>query len=129
MLQRRAGFDLIQIGLAALAIAVLAGVVMMGVGGYVQSARRSEAAAVCAQIGSAVSRYRYETEVYPPNLDALVPDWLPRNPNDPWNNPYQYASDANRFAVWSTGANGNNDSGAAGVPAAFLGDDTGVISQ
>lgn len=141
MLKKRAGFDLVQIGLAAVAIAVLCTVAIMSVGSYVDSARKSEAKAACAQIAGAVSRYHYDMDAYPPDLTpslttaatgvggTAVGPWLTNLPNDPWRNPYIYQllpAGSIGFMVYSAGPDGANDSAGLGV---FVGDDVGCIGQ
>lgn len=107
MLKRRTGFDLIQIGLAAVAIAILTGAVIIGIGDQIEASRRNEAKAVCTQIAGAISRYRYDMEQYPTQADWRTQltavggrgPWLPAVPQDPWGGNYSYVPAVNSFSV------------------------------
>jgi hypothetical protein len=60
----------------------------------------------------AALRYRMYCGVPPPDLQALVPEWLDVVPTDPFNGmPLQYRADASGLRVYSIGANDIDDGG------------------
>jgi hypothetical protein len=63
----------------------------------------------------AVARYRQRHGALPVRLDALVPDYLPAVPQDPFTGRrLLYASESSRFIVYSTGSDGEDNGGAVG---------------
>lgn len=88
-----------------------------------------------ATLATAISQYKFETGEYPLNLNSLTVSNEQYGPyissaalRDPWNQNYNYSYNDNSFAVWSNGPDKKNNSG-GGVPAAFQGDDIGVIGH
>lgn len=78
--------------------------------------RGAKAYADTANIGAAISQYKFEIGSYPNNLKTLTEKnnslgpWLTSVPDDPWGREYQYLHDDNqgRFAVFSFGEDGSN---------------------
>lgn len=64
-------------------------------------------------VGLALERYRTARGAYPPNLDALVPDWIPYLPQDVFAQaPLRYERDKKGgFRLYSVGMNGQDDGG------------------
>lgn len=89
-------------------------------------------------ISVAVAEFRYEVDRFPTSLTELTTavdgkgPWLSADGlQDPWNHTYMYevTSDSSRFAVWSAGPNGNNDSGTPASAGTFGGDDIGIFGH
>jgi general secretion pathway protein G len=117
-----AGFTLLEMTLVLVIIGLLATLVVPRVLGRTTAARQARATADLEIIAQALEGYRLDAGVYPTTaqgLDALVhapvlpplparwrPDgYLPRLPQDPWGNAYDYAcSDGRHFTLRSFGA-------------------------
>jgi general secretion pathway protein G len=116
------GFTLIEIMVVVVIIGLLAAMIAPNLIGNIDRAAVSRARQDIRSIETALNLYRLDNFKYPSTeqgLEALVtspgedvaPNWKPggylRNvPNDPWNNPYQYAYPGQRgeFDVYSFGA-------------------------
>lgn len=73
--------------------------------------RLAEAFDRLAQVGAALERYRADKGAYPDTLDALVPAYLTRIPDDPYAGaPPRYASEPSR-RLWSVGPDRKDDDG------------------
>lgn len=77
--------------------------------------RTAEASLLVPEVAIAVRRYRLAHGAPPPTLEALVPTWLDRVPDDPRRTdgaPLRYRAGADgSFAVWSAGPHGRDDGG------------------
>lgn len=64
-------------------------------------------------VGLALERYRTARGAYPPNLEALVPAWIPYLPQDVFASaPLRYERDTKGgFRLYSVGMNGQDDGG------------------
>lgn len=111
-LKKRRGFDLIQVGLYAIAIAILMGVVVMTFNTtFMDGNRRAVATEEVKTLANACSMYTvYNNGTPPADLDALFvgiaagasvdgmahnnfvskAGWAAGSINDPWGNAYQY---------------------------------------
>ena len=73
---------------------------------------RSQAAFEAALAMLALSTYRQDRNVYPDELSALVPDYLPRLPIDYADGkPLRYQNEGDRYLLYSLGTNGVDDGG------------------
>jgi competence protein ComGC len=147
---KRKGFGLVEIALYTIAILVIIAIVIPKNDDTITATKRKSDYAQVVTIATAISQYKYEIGNYPPNLAALLAKngvygpWLSSLPSaDVWGttnsgingsggvSAYCYAYTANGFAVWSVGMNKVNNSGGGGttLPAAFNGDDYGVIGK
>jgi general secretion pathway protein G len=81
------GFTLIELMIAIAVLAALTAIAIPSYQGYVERARRSQAAADLSTLAIAIERYYTNHFTYPPNL-AAVGAGLPAL--DPWGNPYRY---------------------------------------
>lgn len=102
---------------------------------YFALGRNSSSKTGVATLATAISQYKFEIGEYPLNLNSLTVSNEQYGPyissaalKDPWNQNYNYSYNDNSFAVWSNGPDKKNNSG-GGVPAAFQGDDIGVIGH
>lgn len=130
-----AGFSIIEI-MVALGIVLSMAVAILPVGNnYFALGSNSSSKTGVATLATAISQYKFETGEYPLNLNSLTVSNEQYGPyissaalRDPWNQNYNYSYNDNSFAVWSNGPDKKNNSG-GGVPAAFQGDDIGVIGH
>ncbi|MCY2926024.1 MAG: type II secretion system protein GspG [Planctomycetota bacterium] len=89
-------------------IGLLAGAVVVKVGGYMETAKTNRAKSDIATIVDAVEAYHLQNGRYPTNEDGLKN--LPlKNRTDPWGNAYEYNCPGHNepFEVVSFGADGN----------------------
>jgi hypothetical protein len=78
----------------------------------VRKALRRRALLYCAATALAAERYRLARGTPPPNLQALVPEWLDAVPEDPFcGEPLRYGADLDALWVYSLGPNGKDDGG------------------
>ena len=68
---------------------------------------RSEFYSAAAEVVVAVERYRRKNGVRPESLSALVPEYMPRVPDDPFCANAALNYDAARGIVWTVGENGD----------------------
>jgi hypothetical protein len=68
----------------------------------------------CAQVGVAAERYRLATGEWPTDLQRLVPDYITRIPEDPFDSakPLRLARKDDRFIVYSIGPDRQDNGGA-----------------
>ena len=125
-IQRKAlapGFTLIEIMVVILILGLLATIVVQSLRGAADKAKRTKAQADLAEIKTALDRYYLDNGYYPTTdqgLNALVSlptsgrapnnyengGYIERLPQDPWDNPYSYASDGNTYQLRSFGPSG-----------------------
>ncbi len=119
------GFTLIEILVVVAIIAIFATVVALNVSGEVPKAKITKAKSDIQSIESALDQYKMDNSVYPatdqglqallqPPATGRVPKhyrdggYIKRLPQDPWGNPYLYASPGvhGDIDIWSYGADG-----------------------
>ena len=104
---RRNGFTLIEIMVVVVIMGLLAGAVVLKVGGYMDAAKVNRAKFDIATIVGAVEAFYATNSRYPTNDEGL--DKLPlKNRNDPWGRPYEYNCPGKDepFEVFTLGADG-----------------------
>jgi general secretion pathway protein G len=119
----QSGFTLIEILVVVVIIGIIASLVVPNFVGRDDQARVAAAKNDLRAIANALEMYRMDNGHYPSTaqgLEALVtrpsgfPEprnynesgYLRRNPVDPWNNAFVYASNGRSFELFSLGANG-----------------------
>ena len=119
------GLTLIEIMVVLVIMGVLAALIVPNVMGRPDEARAAAAKQDVTTITSALQMYKLDNRVYPSTeqgLAALVKPstvppvppafrsggYLPKLPQDPWGNPYQYLNPGvhGQIDVWSLGADG-----------------------
>lgn len=124
------GFTLIELMVVIVIIGILTTVVVINVLPNVDKAAITRARADIAALETALTSYKADTMVFPSTAQGLAalksaptdlgqPDryrpggYLTRLPDDPWGNPYQYASPGRHglFDVWSMGPDGTSGPG------------------
>lgn len=106
------GFTLVEMMVVIVIIGLLATVVIINVMPATDRAARTRVQADLATLEQAIEMYRLESMRYPTTqegLNALVPRYVRRLPNDPWNNPYVYTTpgpEGSQFRIASLGADG-----------------------
>lgn len=106
------GFTLVELMVVIVIIGLLATVVIINVLPATDRAAQTKVRADLSTIEQAVDMYRLENMRYPTTqegLNALVPHYIRRLPNDPWNNAYVYVSPGANgapFRIGSLGADG-----------------------
>lgn len=128
-LRSQAGFTLMEILVVVFILGLLATLVAVNVGGHVDPAKRTTAAANIRTIANAVSMYALEYGAPPSTADGIAalveaPErFLKSVPVDPWGCPYHYASDGRDFTVVSYGRDGQP--GGSGLDEDISSDDLG----
>ena len=93
-------------------IGLLATIVIINVMPAADRAAATKARADVATLDQGVQMYRLNNGRYPTSeegLQALVPEFIQRLPNDPWNNPYRYSvpgQDGRPYVIATLGADG-----------------------
>jgi general secretion pathway protein G len=119
------GFTLIEVMVVIVILGILAAVIVPNVIGRAHDARVAAAKQDVATLAQALAMYKLDNARIPtaeqglkalvemPTLAPLPNNWrkggyVPRLPNDPWGNPYQYANPGLRgdADVFSFGADG-----------------------
>jgi len=107
------GFTLVELMVVIVIIGLLATVVVINVVPAQDTARIRKAEADIATLEQGVEMYRLNRMNYPAGgdgLQALVSEgFIKRLPDDPWGNPYRYATPGRNgqpFDIYSTGADG-----------------------
>jgi general secretion pathway protein G len=119
------GFTLVEVLVVIVILGILAAVIVPNVVGRAHDARVSAAKQDVATLSQALAMYKLDNARIPtaeqglksltekPMLAPLPNNWrsggyIPRLPNDPWGNPYQYSNPGLRgeFDVFSFGADG-----------------------
>lgn len=130
------GFSIIDVMITVAIVVMIASSALVSGGNILNNGRYNAAKSDIASISLAVSQYKFEIGNYPVTLDELESakdqygPWLSDSSRvDPWGNDYHYAYIAaqKKIAVWSSGPDGNNNSGNA--PTAFSGDDIGIFGH
>ncbi|MFQ5487016.1 MAG: type II secretion system major pseudopilin GspG [Gammaproteobacteria bacterium] len=92
-LHRQRGFTLIEVLVVVVILGILAAIIVPNIMDKPAAAKITKAKADTRAIESAMNMYKLDKHDYPSTdegIEALVPDYLPRNPKDPWDQPYQY---------------------------------------
>ena len=87
------GFTLIEVLVVVVILGILAAIIVPNIMDKPAAAKITKAKADIRAIESALNMYKLDKHDYPSTdegLEALVPDYLPRLPKDPWDRPYQY---------------------------------------
>jgi general secretion pathway protein G len=107
------GFTLVELMVVIVIIGLLATVVVINVMPAQDTARMRKAQADIATLEQGVEMYRLNRMNYPGSgdgLQALVTEgFIKRLPDDPWGNPYRYATPGRggqAFDIYSYGADG-----------------------
>jgi general secretion pathway protein G len=115
------GFTLIEILVVVMILGLLISLAAPRLIGRTDDAKVVKARADIAGIETALNMYKIDAGSYPTSdqgLEALVEEptrgdtprnWrqaMERVPNDPWDFPYQYASDGRSYVIRSLGADG-----------------------
>lgn len=116
-------FTLVELLLVVTIIGILAGAVLVNMGGQSQRARETRAQMDIQAISVAIDRYEIDTGMYPDSSDGLealrndpgVQGWdgpyFQKTPTDPWGNEYQYVyppNNAYNYDLYSLGADGQD---------------------
>jgi hypothetical protein len=86
--------------------------ILPALGGVFTEVQRHMARLSTARVALAALRYGRKNGLLPENLDALVPNFIPAVPSDPFDGkPLRYRKDATGFVVYTVGENGKDDGG------------------
>ncbi|HYD48075.1 MAG TPA: type II secretion system major pseudopilin GspG [Terriglobales bacterium] len=117
-MRSEAGFTLIEIMVVVFILGLLVTMVAPQIMGRTDDARRVKAGTDIRAIEQALQLFKLDTGRYPSGgdgINALVggsqvnPEgYLPKQPIDPWGNPYVYNSDGQGYVVKSYGADGSD---------------------
>lgn len=89
----------------------------------VVSATEADADRLMARTALALTAYKAKAGSYPDRLDALVPEYLPRVPTDPFSGkPLRYKRDGDAAVVYSVGRDLTDDGGRPAEPGKSTGD-------
>ena len=106
------GFTLVELMVVIVIIGLLATIVIINVMPAADRAAATKARADVATLDQGVQMYRLNNGRYPTGeegLQALVPEFIQRLPNDPWSNPYRYSvpgQDGRPYTIATWGADG-----------------------
>jgi type II secretory pathway pseudopilin PulG len=135
-MKKRKGFNLLELTVFAAAVIAILLIAVPKLTGTVKSTKNDVDFEQASQIATAIHQYHYEIKSYPPSLNALITKsgnfgpWLSKIPNTKWGGAFFYTYTSNSFAVWSTGQNLADETGATNALAEkFKGDDIGVSSK
>ena len=96
------GFTLIEVLVVVVILGILAAIIVPNIMDKPAAAKITKAKADIRAIESAMNMYRLDKHDYPSTdegIEALVPDYLPRLPKDPWDRPYQYLNPGTHGAI------------------------------
>lgn len=134
--RRLSGFSIIDVMITVAIVVIIFSSALISGGNILDNGRYNAAKSDVAAISLAISQYKFEIGKFPATLDELentngqYGPWLSdSNRLDPWGNKYYYSYIAaqKKFAVWTSGPDGTNNSG--NVPTAFSGDDIGIFGH
>jgi len=105
------GFTLIEVLVVVVILGILAAIVVPNIMDKPDQAKMTKAKADIRSIESALNMYRLDKHDYPKTdegLEALVSDYLPRMPKDPWGREYLYLNPGSHgtFDVYTLGRDG-----------------------
>lgn len=107
------GLTLIEVLITVLILSMLTSLAALSVGFYINEGKTKIVNGDLATLKAAVRLNILDTGVAPPNLDALIPTYLPELPNDPFAataTEYHYTTtDPNFIFIYSVGPNGIDD--------------------
>lgn len=86
------GFTLVELMVVIAIIGFLAAVIVPRFFKQIGKGRRAAAQMQVKNIEGALGMYYADHYEFPSSLNDLVPDYLKKVPNDPWENPYVYKS-------------------------------------
>jgi general secretion pathway protein G len=101
-IRRMTGFTLIEVLVVVVILGILAAIVVPNIMDKPDQAKVAKANADIRAIESALNMYRLDKHDYPTTdqgLEALVTEYLPRMPKDPWGNEYLYLSPGGHGAI------------------------------
>ena len=126
-LQKHNGFTLIELMIALSIIIAMSTIAYNKTSDYMQTAKRAAAKTGATTIAQALTRYRFEMDKWPNDLQELTKGnktfgpWLSASDlKDPWNQHYSYSLQNKQICIWSNGPNNVNNHG--------QGDDRGFIT-
>ena len=137
MRKRERGYSMMGQLMAVSCVILMGTGVLWGSENFLIKGKYNTAKSNVAMISIAVNQYHSDVGNYPASLNTLTSKngtlgpWLNNIAlTDPWGTTYMYTYDNinKKSAVWSYGANKQNNSG-ANVPTSFNGDDIGVFSE
>ena len=108
----QAGFTLVELMVVLVILGLLATIVIINVMPALDKGTETKAKADIATLEQGIDMYHLSNRRYPTNeegLQALVPTFVRRLPNDPWDRPYRYLSPGRNgrpYTVMTWGADG-----------------------
>ena len=105
------GFTLIEVLVVVVILGILAAFIVPNIMDKPGVAKIVKAKSDIRAIESAMNMYRLDNHVYPTTdegLEALIPNYLPRLPKDPWDKTYQLLSPGTQgeFDIFTLGRDG-----------------------
>jgi len=105
------GFTLIEVLVVVVILGILAAIIVPNIMDKPDQAKVTKAKADIRAIENALNMYRLDKHDYPKTdegLEALVSDYLPRMPKDPWGKEYLYLNPGSHgaFDVYTLGRDG-----------------------
>lgn len=110
------GYFLLEVVIGILLIMITVAVVGVKGREAINVGKSSRATADVNYLGGVISQYKFEIGDYPATLEKLKSKngdygpWIREVPKDPWGRDYVYQKNADGFAVWSKGEDGNSNS-------------------